>query len=430
ESEACKGFLSLLPNINNYINKPMQLPFRKAKLVRSKGENKWFIKFYCTDPDTNKYRMVRKTYDINRYDIPHREVYAQAIIRLINEALDNGYNYWVEVAKIKAAKGEKDKETELLPNLPKPHWSEVVNNKYPDVVTALTATLEAKRAELTTQKSFRSYESALRFFIAFLKRRKWDKLSPNDISPDMCDEFVLERVKSGVVNRTVNGMVSKISPLFLRMAEKRIIKENPFDYIKSLPKKDSNLFANLTEEELQRVKVHLQEKHPNLLLFSQFIYYAWTRNNTVSMLQRKNLNFTDKTITINGDTTKSGRSVVKQMLQPLHDILIAAGIDKLPEEYYLFSNRALEPGVKKIGSVDTRATEAWKRLVIEELQIEKHLYALKHTGAAMYLNKNEAPDLSWLQKQMEHHDLQTTSIYVAKRQVKRIDESKANLPDY
>lgn len=77
--------------------------------------------------------------------------------------------------------------------------------------------------------------------------------------------------------------------------------------------------------------------------------------------------------------------------------------------------------------LDRRALDKWNHYT-KKLNINKRMYALKHTGAQMYISDNEHVDVSWLQNQMEHSTLSETQTYIAKRTMKHLDENKLKLP--
>jgi len=94
---------------------------------------------------------------------------------------------------------------------------------------------------------------------------------------------------------------------------------------------------------------------------------------------------------------------------PMIPLLRRHCLDVNPE-HYIFS-RELMPGDFQFKS--TRASEYWKRLVKVGLGIDKDMYSLKATGALHYAINNKGKEsLKWLQMQLSHGDLQTTSVYL------------------
>lgn len=70
---------------------------------------------------------------------------------------------------------------------------------------------------------------------------------------------------------------------------------------------------------------------------------------------------------------------------------------------------------ESIPIVRNRVNEVYRELVKIGLGVNKNMYALKHTGAAFYLMENATKEnLYWLQNQMGHSTLETTSIYTNK----------------
>jgi integrase len=95
---------------------------------------------------------------------------------------------------------------------------------------------------------------------------------------------------------------------------------------------------------------------------------------------------------------------------------------------YVFGKDFL-PAEKPYNALLDKAGRLWSQYVKTDLGIDKNMYALKHTGAQLYIEKNN-PDAAWLQHQMEHSSLAQTQAYIAKLQGKKIDERGLILPDY
>jgi integrase len=204
-----------------------------------------------------------------------------------------------------------------------------------------------------------------------------------------------------------------------------MIAENPYTAIDRLKVEESNWFEPLTDDEITTVAKHLREVKPELFVFMCFIYYSFMRPLSIVQLTADNFDFTSRLIFLEGKQHKNRKGTVKQMLEPLYDVLIEYGYDKLKPGTYFFST-GLKPGTKKI--TPKRASGFWNEIVIKGLQIDKKLYAVKHTGGSNYLTDNAgAIDLSWLQKQMGHSSLMETEVYVKKRTAQKLDETKASI---
>lgn len=85
------------------------------------------------------------------------------------------------------------------------------------------------------------------------------------------------------------------------------------------------------------------------------------------------------------------------------------GVDKYPANQYLFSKKGtMEPGEKPI--IRNRVSELWKKHVKDDLQIDKDMYALKHTSAKLFILNGGSKEA--LQAQMGHATIATTEIYI------------------
>lgn len=391
----------MLFHLYKNLDKRKYILYKPAKIYQAGGDlaQTWFVHFSHRANAADKFQRVKITGDINR--IPDKETRLQAakiLQRLINDALDNG---WIP--------GEV---------------STMATTSIFTVAAAIEQQLKMKIKTLSKTTQI-SYSSRVNMFIEWLKAKSLDKLPVQDFTTVHADEYSSYLLDKGNNNKTVNGTNETLRGLFTRMVKLKIIKENPYTGIDRLKVADSDWFEPYTNDEIKAIANELRAKMPELFCFWAIIYYTYMRPLSIVQFTADNFDFKEQLIYVQGKQHKNKKAAVKQLLQPLHEILVQYGYDKIQPGNYFFST-GLRPGKNLIAP--KRAAGFWKEIIIDGLGINKKMYAAKHTGGSNYLEDNAgAVDLNWLQKQMGHSSLQETETYVKKRTVKKLDESKTNL---
>ncbi len=383
--------------------KTASLLYKPAKINSGGPQHKkgWFVFFYFRRSIEQKFKRFKITGDINR--IKHfetRELAAIILQRTINEALDNAWNPFNDLT--------------IAPSVP----------DYINIVVALNDAVKSKTATLR-KRSAGSYKSVVKFFVEWLNKEQYQQLDINKISPLIMQQYQNYLLEKGYSAKTINNKFDAISAIFAKLKKLQLLKENPCLAIDTLPEEDTGFFEPLTDEEINHVASHLKKVCPELFIFMLLIYYSLLRPQTIVQLKREHLDFTTRQIIVPGKLHKNRKKWIKQMLQPLYDYLIEYGYDKIPADEYLFSTKLI-PGKVEIQPV--RASEQWKKYIIEGLKINKKMYALKHTMGTNYLNDNlGTEDLQWLKMQMAHSSLDETNTYVRNNTVKLLDETKSTI---
>lgn len=320
----------------------------------------------------------------------------QSRSRAINEALLNGYNYFTE---------------------DKPKTDHSISYSCATVEIGLRYGLKLHAKNLKP-RSLHSYRSTVDIFCDWLNESGYSKLSPKELSTRHVLTFMGERSSTDVSNKTINTNIGYLHKLWAILVKLGDMQSNPFD-VELFTERESDMYDEFTTDELQQIAEYLRAQHPNFFLFTQFIYYATIRPYHVAMYQRKQIDITNDTIQVFAATSTNKKRQPKQLLPQLKMALVEHERHTIPGHWYLFG-KDFEPSETPYHSLSTRATELWYQLVQCDLGIKKKMYGLKHTAGNLYVTNNDAPDIAWLQRQMEHSNLEQTNTYVQRRQVKRI----------
>lgn len=401
----------------NFVNDMKKLAvttvYKRARLhIPEKDSATWFVFWYNFNPAKQRLERVRKTFNLNRIeDISQRRYYGTLYVELINRALSNGGNIFQTDAQVPL-------HIALQPNY----------KEFQTIEAALRYALNRQLARVKP-RSANSYRSVVNIFIKWLQKHQLTNLAPGELSPRIIHAYMDERQGKGINAKTINTHNSYLHLMYEFLRKMGEVEVNPFKSIDSLPETDTERFEILTPEELQRISTHLNARNPDFALYTKLIYYAAIRPYHIGQYQAQQFDFEHGVIHTKGSTSKNRKNQQKQMIAPLQQALIRGNRHTIPGDWYLFG-KDFKPSQYKYNSLSTRAAELWKKLVHEELGINKQMYALKHTAAQMYLNNADNPDVGWLQQQMEHHSLEETDIYVKRRKVKKVADACAALPKY
>ena len=125
-------------------------------------------------------------------------------------------------------------------------------------------------------------------------------------------------------------------------------------------------------------------------------------------IRRRHVDFDQGIIKLPGTISKNSKSDVVDLPGQILEQLRAMHFDKADPDTLLFSGHDLQPGDTTIHR--NRVSELWKRLVRQELGIDKDMYSLKHRGAIDLVNAGV--DIKKIQTYMRHSSLDITDKYL------------------
>lgn len=361
----------------------------------------WRIQWYNLHPTKNILVRVRKTFALNRIkDLTERNRVALEYVKIMNEGLSKGWNVFNDAAAIPV--------TEAKPAT--------------TITDALAQALKIRLVGMKprTADSYRNYNNKLQQWI---EDNHYQALPADQFSADMFQQYIISKSEVGHGNRNINDHINYFKTTFEVMRKKiKCIAINPIEGFDYLPQPESKKFQPITADEIERIVPALIAHNAGLYLYCKFIADEYIRPYHITRLKARDINYSSNEITLGGDTVKTGRNASKQLMAGLKKMLIEMGYHKLPGNYYLFTKNFV-PGKTLYSTLSTRASEAWKKVVIDGLGIDKHMYALKHTSAQYFVNNNAQIDVYYLRQQLEHSSAMETEIYLQKNVKKKVKDS-------
>lgn len=416
------GFARAFANLDKYLDKilmPMR-PHYESATLHAPQDGTWRFIFYNMHPATGKLERCRPTFNINRTrDLKQRKAKATEWVTLINSALANGYNYWVE---------EKGFRFEPLPAAADLPQVKATVAAAPEIsITQALAKALPLRVLGKSDRTYTSYKSFNNKLATWLTENDMQAMPVSEFSTNDFIQYLFHKSELGHKNNGINDHISYFKTTFDVIRKKlKLIKVNPLDEVDFLPEHGSNLFQPMTEDELLKIVPALIEHNPRFYLYTKFVAYQYIRPYHIARLQVKDILYESNDILLHSVTTKNKNATRKQLMQPIRDMLIAMGYHTLPGNYYLFGSGFM-PSATLSGSQSNRASELWKEIVIDGLKIDKKMYALKHTSSQYFVNENENADIKWVQQHMEHSTMAQTEIYLQDKIKKRVDESRVKM---
>jgi len=215
-----------------------------------------------------------------------------------------------------------------------------------------------------------------------------------------------------------NTMGSYLTGLFNWFAHEdvRYIEKAP---LAKLPqrKTDEKMNTAYTDEQAIVIKKAMLAGGANGIyvhFFCEFEYYTCLRPvEEARVLQRKHLNFEQRSILVPGTISKNGKLYHIPMADELYDMLIAHGINKAPGDYFIFGPEhkpASKPPSKNYFAKLFRKIRDQPEVLAAGITPQHTIYSFKHTRAC-HLVIDGVP-LAEIQRLLKHTTLAQLEAYL------------------
>jgi integrase len=400
---------------------------RKPKLFDAGGDllKDWYVYFSFVNPFTGKLERHRRLNGLSKkkkevvdkmsaedieQERQHRYEVSIRLIEQIETDLRNGYNpyrespyiYSDEIKPLKRVAGAKTIEYYLR-----------------EVEEHLTT----GRRE-NTVKNYRIY---LNNFLKWLTISQMDLLPISAIEHGHAERFLSSITVGGFKsNKWRNEHLSYLHRCFKQLMRlyPKLLLINPFELsekVKHVRKK-----AALYRPEMRkRINKLLPKYDQQLWLFVQFIYYTGLRPGIeLRSLQVNMIHLNESILVLPAHLAKDGELRVVTIPEQLELQLRAMKLDKVPGEYYLFSN-AKKPGPEIAGK--NYFMKAWRKFrETYNIPDDFKIYSWKHTGATAA--DDAGIDRRRIKDHLGHSTLQQTEDYLDSNKVKGSEEIRVKYP--
>lgn len=244
-----------------------------------------------------------------------------------------------------------------------------------------------------------------------------------DLDEDDITEFLYYCKQGGNNSRRMKRRMSSISAFYKFLRKKRIINENPMEFI-DRPKKDVDIITQtfLTAEQVDLMREKLKEHGDKLLeLYAFFSLSTMARVTAVSNIKWEQIDYDGRIV--NDVLEKEGYIVtlyfseeVKDMLLAIYDQRKADGIDD--GGYVFFSNWK-----GSIGAITTETLTMWCKRIGKMIGVETlHPHDFRHSGSQ--LMKLAGASIETISELLNHKTLDVTKKFYLRADTKKIQAEK------
>jgi len=182
------------------------------------------------------------------------------------------------------------------------------------------------------------------------------------------------RAKHKPKSRTYNYAVIHMRTFFNLLVEREWILVNPFKKVKTLEVEETEIIA-FTEDDLKKLRENLPGYNYDLFIIAGLIYYCFLRPAEIMRLQVYHFHIDEGYISVPANVSKNKRQNTIDIPENFIEDLKQLDLDH-PPTHYVFA-RHLKRGIKE--AAPTRIAGYWREFA-NEFDIDKNIYALKHTG--------------------------------------------------
>jgi integrase len=378
--------------------------YKPAKLYQ--GPKHWYVFYYFLIPGTLTYKRFKEYLDINRIKSPNeRKIYGKEIVSFINKKLSEGFNPFTAISKRHG----------------------IMNA---GIMEQLSYIYDLA-CEGQTENTIDTYKCMMNRFKKFISELFLTAIDINQVDYSTAQSFQKFMVGKQLSRKTINATISHLG-LFWDVAKtESIVYENPFRNITkvkhtSTAESKQDIFEPLTTAEVKTVFNEFRNNgYINFSRFLAMIYLSWSRPAEIRRLKVWQIDLENNMIIFKKNETKNEQGAYVQIVGSLKKIFLEINLQEYDKDLYLFSNTFL-PGIKPFN--ESLPRKIWTRIVRQKLNIQKAMYALKHTGNIEYLQLNKGnTNLKWQQSQNRHKTAEMTERYNRQLGAYFIDTSSINL---
>jgi integrase len=242
-------------------------------------------------------------------------------------------------------------------------------------------------------------------FLNHLKTKKLSSAPVETIDGEVIESFLKQFTHSATYYMNKRRTLGAI---FSRLVKGRVISKSPLVDTARL-KERSTLHQAYTKEQMRQVLLVLESRHPNLFICALLMYGCFLRpHQEIRKLFRHHLNTDCTTITLGGESNKSGRVRTVFVPQFVRDALTQLGLFQVEGNVNLFTRCC---DIFNESYFNTSWSRIKEDLVQDKLVGKDHtLYSFRHTAAVNLYMKTKDPYK--VQQAMGHSSLTVTLTYM------------------
>jgi integrase len=358
--------------------------YQKIKLKDFSSSAIWYAYIVGPHPATGKQVQIRYKKDVNRIaDLAERQHFLSCLVEVLEEKLQAG---WCPVSN-------------QYPTSSQINHSSLLSD-------SLQFFLDIKKTSLRP-RSVVSYTSRINIFKDWLNVSSLQYISLGKFTQEHAQKYMdyLSSVRKNKP-KTFNNNLLDMRTVFNFYIDREVLDKNPFKKIKRL-QVERGKNNTYTQEEADKIDLHLKANNIRLYYFKEFIYCAAIRRTELTKIRINDI--LDSTIVLRSEISKNKVQESVVINKRLKQIIISMQLDKHPADSYLFG-RGLRTCEHVLANPNQISTQHQKVLEKLEIRSECNLYSWKHTGAVNLYNKTK--DAYITMRHLRHKEVSTTMIYL------------------
>lgn len=276
-----------------------------------------------------------------------------------------------------------------------------------------------------SEKTIYNYETDLMAWFRYLVINQYNPLV-TELEEDDIEEFIFYCKEEGNNTERIKRRIASISAFYKFLRKKKLIKENPCEFIPR-PKKGMPVVVQtfLTKEQVEEMIEKLKEKN-NIQLYTYMMFSLSTmaRVNAVSNIMWKQINFEERVV--EDVLEKEGKIVTLYFSENVKELLLKLKKEReekgIENEYVFITNYGTK-STNTYKKVSVSTLEDWAKTCGRLIGIKTlHPHDFRHSGSQL-LSLNNCP-IEKISELLNHSGLDVTKQHYLKADKKKIREEK------
>lgn len=269
-----------------------------------------------------------------------------------------------------------------------------------------------------SEKTIYSYECDLKAWFRYLHIEQFNPIVI-DLTEDEIEEHIFYCKQKGNNTERIKRRMASLSAFYKFLRKKKLIKENPMEFI-SRPKKGLPVVIQtfLTEEQVKLMKEKLEENGDfQLKTFALFALSTMARVNALSNVMWKQIDFENRTV--DDVLEKEGKIVTLFFSKEVCDLLIELKKQREKDNIindYIFLN-------KYNGQASVNTLTEWTTNIGVMIEVPSlHPHDWRHSGATLL--KNKGMPIEEVSTLLNHSGIDVTRKFYIKEDKSKIGKNK------
>ena len=301
-------------------------------------------------------------------------------------------------------------------------------NKSRDLINAETVKLFKKykmdmEIRELSPKTIYNYETDLYQWFTYVYENQGNQ-SVIELDEEDITEFIYFCKQEGNNSRRIKRRMSSISAFYKYLRKKKLISENPMEFI-DRPKKDVDVVVQtfLTEEQVALMKEKLQEYVDNggmleLQVYALFSLSTMARVNAVANIRWEQIDFENR---VCSDVLEKEGKIVnlyfnKEVSKLLQNLKKKREKEEINDDGYVFYS-------SNGGSISTTTLSDWAKKVGNMIDVPTlHPHDFRHSGSQLL--KLQGMPIEMISELLNHSGLDVTKKFYLRQDKKKLQEAK------